>query len=166
MKHLQGYRMGSEEINIVCYAEDIVNIHTPTIWDFALIEVLTYSYRVSKASSLLQGPNRHNASKPRLILFLINDIFFLIFITHILDTDCRAIFHCSKKVSFWWSNDVSSLESNYIWFLVVYLPNRINNHFISHIKCFFKIIFLIYLYFPPSSQLVYLCFCPVGLSLL
>ena len=24
----------------------------------------------------------------------------------------------------------------------------------------------IYLYFPPSSQLVYLCFCPVGLSLL
>ena len=22
----------------------------------------------------------------------------------------------------------------------------------------------IYLYFPPSSQLVYLCFCPVGLS--
>ena len=25
---------------------------------------------------------------------------------------------------------------------------------------------LIYLYFPPSSQLVYLCFCPVGLSLL
>ena len=25
---------------------------------------------------------------------------------------------------------------------------------------------IIYLYFPPSSQLVYLCFCPVGLSLL
>ena len=25
---------------------------------------------------------------------------------------------------------------------------------------------LIYLYFPPSSLLVYLCFCPVGLSLL
>ena len=25
---------------------------------------------------------------------------------------------------------------------------------------------LIYLYYPPSSQLVYLCFCPVGLSLL
>ena len=25
---------------------------------------------------------------------------------------------------------------------------------------------LIYLYFPPSSQLVYLCFCPVGFSLL
>ena len=25
---------------------------------------------------------------------------------------------------------------------------------------------LIYLYFPPSSQLLYLCFCPVGLSLL
>ena len=25
---------------------------------------------------------------------------------------------------------------------------------------------LIYLYFPPSSHLVYLCFCPVGLSLL
>ena len=24
----------------------------------------------------------------------------------------------------------------------------------------------IYLYFPPSSQLVYLCFCPVGISLL
>ena len=24
----------------------------------------------------------------------------------------------------------------------------------------------IYLYFPPSSQLLYLCFCPVGLSLL
>ena len=24
---------------------------------------------------------------------------------------------------------------------------------------------LIYLYFPPSSHLVYLCFCPVGLSL-
>ena len=24
----------------------------------------------------------------------------------------------------------------------------------------------IYLYFPPSSQLVHLCFCPVGLSLL
>ena len=25
---------------------------------------------------------------------------------------------------------------------------------------------LVYLYFPPSSHLVYLCFCPVGLSLL
>ena len=25
---------------------------------------------------------------------------------------------------------------------------------------------IIYLYFPPSSHLVYLCFCPVGLSLL
>ena len=25
---------------------------------------------------------------------------------------------------------------------------------------------LIYLYFPPSSHLEYLCFCPVGLSLL
>ena len=25
---------------------------------------------------------------------------------------------------------------------------------------------LIYLYYPPSSHLVYLCFCPVGLSLL
>ena len=24
----------------------------------------------------------------------------------------------------------------------------------------------IYLYFPPSSQLLHLCFCPVGLSLL
>ena len=29
-----------------------------------------------------------------------------------------------------------------------------------------KSIKLIYLYFPPSSQLLYLCFCPVGLSLL
>ena len=25
---------------------------------------------------------------------------------------------------------------------------------------------LIYLYFPPSSHLIYVCFCPVGLSLL
>ena len=25
---------------------------------------------------------------------------------------------------------------------------------------------LIYLYFPPSSYLIYVCFCPVGLSLL
>ena len=25
---------------------------------------------------------------------------------------------------------------------------------------------LFYLYFPPSSQLIYVCFCPVGLSLL
>ena len=26
MKHQQGYRMGSEEINIVCYADDIAHI--------------------------------------------------------------------------------------------------------------------------------------------
>ena len=25
---------------------------------------------------------------------------------------------------------------------------------------------LIYLYFPPSSHIIYVCFCPVGLSLL
>ena len=30
----------------------------------------------------------------------------------------------------------------------------------------FPILESIYLYFPPSSQLLYLCFCPVGLSLL
>ena len=27
------------------------------------------------------------------------------------------------------------------------------------------VIELIYLYFPPSSHLIYVCFCPVGLSL-
>ena len=26
VKHLQGYRMGSEDINIVCYADDIAPI--------------------------------------------------------------------------------------------------------------------------------------------
>ena len=32
--------------------------------------------------------------------------------------------------------------------------------------CLISMLELIYFYFPPSSHLVYLCFCPVGLSLL
>ena len=33
-------------------------------------------------------------------------------------------------------------------------------------KISFRINLLFYLYFPPSSHLIYVCFCPVGLSLL
>ena len=46
--------------------------------------------------------------------------------------------------------------------VIVEIKNKLSKRF--RIKDMGRV--SIYLYFPPSSQLLYLCFCPVGLSLL
>ena len=71
------------------------------------------------------------------------------------------------------TTDVQIEQLKLIFLTTALLSNKSSNNFIVNTKKYHVFapmgrfqLELIYLYFPPSSQLVYLCFCPVGLSLL
>ena len=58
------------------------------------------------------------------------------------------------------------LTSYFITYLLTYTSALHPLKGLGHPLVMFLYLESIYLYFPPSSQLLYLCFCPVGLSLL
>jgi hypothetical protein len=68
------------------------------------------------------------------------------------------------------ADDVLYKQKLYVeWFKISLNGTTVNNHVVVNTKKYhvfapmgrFQLV-----YFPPSSNLVYLCFCPVGLSLL
>ena len=72
-------------------------------------------------------------------------------------------FRSSSAVSYTFAY-ISMIYHVYVLFGLLSQSILLNIMFFSPMRRFQSE--LIYLYFPPSSHLIYVCFCPVGLSLL
>ena len=82
-----------------------------------------------------------------------------------LNYDLIGIYTLDELVETHITNTRMYIEYGYEWSRSIKFKYKINIKILSREIDFLKGSTR-YLYFPPSSQLLYLCFCPVGLSLL